>query len=122
MTELRTIIKKPIFPIDLVKYSGASGDFNEIHTVPAIAEEKGFADVIVRGMFVMGWAAAAIEEWFPERQLASFNVRFQAVTHPGTVLVITGTMVAENSGEILIKDQQDSTKLMGSFIVKNSSS
>lgn len=121
MTELWTIIKKPISPIDLVKYAGASGDFNEIHTVPSTAEEKGFADIIAHGMFVMGWAAAAIEEWFPERQLASFTVRFQAITHPGTVLVITGTMVTENSGEILIKDQQDSTKLRGSFIVKNGS-
>lgn len=121
MTELPAIIKKPIAPIDLVKYSGASGDFNEIHTVPAIAEEKGFDDTIAHGMFVMGWAAAAVEEWFPDRQLQSFGVRFQAVTHPGTVLVINGSMLTDKEGEILIKDQQGQTKLMGTFVLKNGS-
>lgn len=121
MKELQAIIKKPIASSDLVKYSGASGDFNEIHTVPAIAEEKGLADIIVHGMFVMGWAAGAIEEWFPERQLQSFSVRFQAVTHPGTVLVITGTLLSESEGEIWIKDQQDHPKLMGTFVLKNGS-
>lgn len=121
MKKLAPIIKKTITAIDLVKYSGASGDFNEIHTVPAIAEEKGLADIIAHGMFVMGWAAAAIEEWFPEQQLKSFGVRFQAVTHPGTELVITGTMLTENEGEIFIKDQQDQPKLMGTFMLKNGS-
>lgn len=121
MTELSAIIKKPIVPIDLVKYSGASGDFNEIHTVPAIAKGKGQTDIIAHGMFVMGWAASAIEEWFPQHQLQSFAVRFQAVTYPGTVLVITGSLFAENEGEVWIKDEQDNQKLMGTFILKNSS-
>lgn len=119
MTELPAIIKKPIASIDLVKYSGASGDFNEIHTIPAIAEEKGLTAIIAHGMFVMGWAADAIEGWFPERRLLSFNVRFQAVTHPGTVLVITGTLLTENKGEIWIKEEQNHPKLMGTFVLKN---
>ncbi|TWT06773.1 3-hydroxyacyl-ACP dehydratase [Planococcus sp. CPCC 101016] len=115
MKKLAPIIKKPITAIDLVKYSGASGDFNEIHTVSTIAKEKGLDDIIVHGMLVMGWAAAAIETWFPERQLKSFQVRFQAVTFPGTVFVITGMLLAEYEGEIQIKDQQDETKLIGAF-------
>lgn len=121
MTELPAIIKKPLAAIDLVIYSGASGDFNEIHTVPAVAQEKGLADIIAHGMFVMGWAAAAIEEWFPERELQSFSVRFQAVTHPGAELVITGSMRTENEGEIHIKDSQGQPKLMGTFVLKNGS-
>lgn len=121
MRELPAIIKNRVAAIDLVKYAGASGDFNEIHTVPAIAEEKGLADIIAHGMFVMGWGASAIEEWFPKRQLQSFGVRFQAVTHPGTVLVITGTMLTENEGEIWIKDQQNQPKLAGTFVLKGNS-
>ena len=119
MKKLSTIIKKPIAAIDLVKYSGASGDFNEIHTIPTIAKENGMDDIIVHGMLLMGWAAAAIENWFPERQLKSFQVRFQAVAYPGTVLVIAGTLLTEIEGEIWIKDQQNHTKLMGTFILKN---
>lgn len=121
MTELPDIVKNPVAAIDLVKYAGASGDFNEIHTVPAVAEEKGLADIIVHGMFIMGWAGAAIEEWFPEQQLQSFSVRFQAVTHPGTELVITGSMQTEKEGEIYIKDLQDQPKLAGTFVLKGGS-
>ncbi|MGB6409509.1 MAG: MaoC/PaaZ C-terminal domain-containing protein [Planococcus donghaensis] len=120
MIELPTIIKNPIAPIDLVKYSGASGDFNEIHTVPAVAQGQGLAGIIVHGMFVMGWAAAAIEEWFPNRQLKSFSVRFQAVTHTETVLKITGTMLTENEGEVWIEDNQGNSKLKGAFVLKDS--
>lgn len=124
MRKLAPIIKKPIAAIDLVKYSGASGDFNEIHTIPTIAQEKGLDDTIVHGMLVMGWAAAAIETWFPERQLKlkSFQVRFQAVTYPGTVFVITGMLLTDNEGEIVIKDQQDETKLTGTFTLEDGSS
>ncbi|ANU14212.1 hypothetical protein B481_2642 [Planococcus halocryophilus Or1] len=119
MIELPTIIKSPIAPIDLVKYSGASGDFNEIHTVPAVAQGQRLTGIIVHGMFVMGWAAAAIEEWFPKRQLKSFSVRFQAVTHPETVLVITGNLLAGNEGEILVEDREGHPKLVGTFVLQN---
>jgi len=118
MIELPTIIKNPIAPIDLVKYSGASGDFNEIHTVPAVAQDQGLTGIIVHGMFVMGWAAAAIEEWFPNRQLKSFSVRFQAVTHTETVLVITGNLLAGNEGEILVEDREGHPKLVGTFVLQ----
>ncbi|ANU22244.1 MaoC/PaaZ C-terminal domain-containing protein [Planococcus donghaensis] len=120
MIELPTIIKNPIAPIDLVKYSGASGDFNEIHTVPAVAQSQGLSGIIVHGMFVMGWAAAAIEEWFPNQQLKSLSVRFQAVTHTETVLKITGTMLTENEGEVWIEDNQGNSKLKGAFVLKDS--
>lgn len=114
MKELPLKKKQPINPIDLVKYAGASGDFNEIHTVPSVAREKGLKDPIVHGMFLMGWAGEAISEWFPDRQLSLFKVRFQAVTYPGSELFISGAFDGSR-GEITIKGSDDEIKLTGYF-------
>lgn len=118
MMELPVIRKAPIQAVDLVKYSGASGDFNEIHTIPSIAKQKGFSDIIAHGMLVMGYAAAAINEWFPDRPIASLHVRFQAVTLPGSQLAITGSFSSEEEGVIFIKDENDEVKLKGVFHLK----
>lgn len=114
MKELPMIKKEAIKPIDLVKYSGASGDFNEIHTVPSLAQEKGLPDIIAHGMFLMGWAGEAISEWFPDYRLKFFKVRFQALTHPGTELAIVGT-AEKGKGEVIIKNLQGEIKLKGYF-------
>ena len=47
----------------LVRYAGASGDFNPIHWNDAFAAEVGLPGVIAHGMFTMGAAVALVEEW-----------------------------------------------------------
>lgn len=118
MKQLPVIHKDPIKSIDLVKYSGASGDFNEIHTVPEIAESKGLEKNIVHGMYLMGWAAQAINEWFPDQKIARMKVRFQAITKPGEELQIAGTISIEGKGELIMQNSDGEKKLSGSFELK----
>ncbi|WP_029252148.1 MaoC family dehydratase [Paraoerskovia marina] len=47
----------------LVRYAGASGDFNPIHWNERFATEVGLPGVIAHGMFTMGAAVALVEEW-----------------------------------------------------------
>ena len=47
----------PILRSDLVRYAGASGDFNPIHWNARFAVEVGLPDVIAHGMFTMAAAA-----------------------------------------------------------------
>lgn len=117
MRELPLIKKPPIKVIDLVKYSGASGDFNEIHTVQSVANEKGYPDVIAHGMFLMGWCAEAIQEWFPNRKLRVFTVRFQSIVLPGVELIINGHWQEDgiDRGEIELSDIEGEIKLQGYF-------
>lgn len=73
----------------LVRYAGASGDFNPIHWNERFAKEVGLPNVIVHGMLTMGVAASALEEWLgdPGRVL-DFGVRFTRpipVPDPGRV-------------------------------------
>ncbi|MBO3094240.1 MaoC family dehydratase [Cellulomonas dongxiuzhuiae] len=47
----------------LVRYAGASGDFNPIHWNERVATSVGLPGVIAHGMWTMGAAAAVVEDW-----------------------------------------------------------
>ena len=48
---------------DLVRYAGASGDFNPIHWSDRVATSVGLPGVIAHGMFTMALAARAVDGW-----------------------------------------------------------
>lgn len=61
----------------LVRYAGASGDFNTIHYRDDIAESVGLPGVIAHGMLTMGVAAAPITEWLGSAgTVLDYQVRF----------------------------------------------
>ncbi|MDX5318690.1 MAG: MaoC family dehydratase N-terminal domain-containing protein, partial [Actinomycetes bacterium] len=85
----------------LVRYAGASGDFNPIHWNDRFAREVGLDGVIAHGMLTMGIAAAALEEWAGDPgRITSLSTRFSrpvAVPDPGEVSVlVTGRVGAVN--------------------------
>ena len=47
--ELPIIKKDPITQLQLIRYAGASGDFNQIHTVPEYAKKAGLDGAIAHG-------------------------------------------------------------------------
>jgi acyl dehydratase len=63
--------------IDLVKYCGASGDFNVIHWNQRIAQSVGLPDVIAHGMFTMAQAARLVTDWCGDpAAVVEYRVRF----------------------------------------------
>ncbi len=48
---------------DLVRYAGASGDFNAIHWSDRVAGSVGLPGVIAHGMYTMALAARALDTW-----------------------------------------------------------
>jgi acyl dehydratase len=71
---------------DLVKYAGASGDFNPMHTDEVSAQAVGLPSVFGHGMFAMGMLGTAVTDYVGVGNLASFKVRFTKQTWPGEVL------------------------------------
>jgi acyl dehydratase len=62
---------------DLVRYAGASGDFNPIHWNDRVATEVGLPGVIAHGMFTMGLAARVVAGWTGDPgALLEYQVRF----------------------------------------------
>ena len=62
---------------DLVRYAGASGDFNPIHWNERVALEVGLPGVIAHGMFTMALAGRVVTEWAGDPgALVEYHVRF----------------------------------------------
>jgi acyl dehydratase len=86
---------------DLVRYAGASGDFNPIHWNERFARQVGLPGVIAHGMFTMGLVGRAVAEWAgaPDA-VVEFSVRFSRPvpvpdTDEGTEVVVTATVKGE---------------------------
>ena len=62
---------------DLVRYAGASGDFNPIHWNQRVATSVGLPDVIAHGMLTMALAGRVVTEWAGDPgALVEYQVRF----------------------------------------------
>ena len=70
----------PVTRADLVRYCGASGDFNPIHWNERTARSVGLPDVIAHGMFTMAQAGRFLTEWAGDPgAVESYGVRFSAM-------------------------------------------
>jgi acyl dehydratase len=78
-TEL-PLVSYPATRLSLVKYCGASGDFNVIHWNERIAKSVGLPDVIAHGMFTMAQAGRFVTDWAgPRAAVTEFGVRFSSM-------------------------------------------
>jgi acyl dehydratase len=91
---------------DLVRYAGASGDFNPIHWDPSVATEVGLPDVIAHGMFTMALAVRLVTDWCGDPgAIRDYGVTF---TRPVVVSDRAGAAV-EVSGSVKAMDSQART-------------
>jgi acyl dehydratase len=75
----------------LVRYAGASGDFNQIHWSDTVAERVGLPGVLAHGMLTMGLAVATLGDWVGDpARILEYGVRF---TRPVVVDQETGADV-----------------------------
>jgi acyl dehydratase len=73
-------VSYPVTRLSLVKYCGASGDFNVIHWNERIARAVGLPDVIAHGMFTMAQAGRFVTDWAgPTAMVTEFGVRFSSM-------------------------------------------
>jgi acyl dehydratase len=86
---------------DLVRYAGASGDFNPMHTDEVAAKGAGLPSVFGHGMFTMGMLGKALTDYVGAGNLRSYKVRFTKQTWPGETLTtrITVAKKYEDDGE-----------------------
>ncbi len=69
----------PVTRLSLVRYCGASGDFNVIHWNERIARSVGLPNVIAHGMFTMAQAGRFVTDWAgPGARVVEFGFRFSA--------------------------------------------
>jgi acyl dehydratase len=116
------VVSHELTRTDLVRYAGASGDFNPMHHDEVKAQESGLPSVFGHGMFSMGLLGRALTDWAGVGNLRRYQVRFTKQTWPGEVLsskiVVTGRREEGDEKlvdvEIELANQDGEVKLAGS--------
>lgn len=91
----------PISRTDMVRYQGASGDFNPIHHDEEFAKSAGYPTVFSVGMLQAGILGTFATDWLGAENVRRFSVSFREQVWPGDTLVCTGQVVRryEEDGE-----------------------
>lgn len=106
---------------DVVRYAGASTDFNPIHYSDRFARAIGLPGVVVHGMWTMGAALRIVTDWVSDpAQVTSYFVRFVApVPVPdddeGTTVEVRAQVsaVADDLVTIAIEATHNGDKVLG---------
>jgi acyl dehydratase len=118
------LVKSPLSHLQLVRYAGASGDFNPLHTDPKIGELVGVGGIIGHGMLTMGFVGQLLSDYVGSTALRKFGVRFKGMTRLDDVITCTGTITekyetegeARIAGKVQANDQNGEVKVAGSFV------
>lgn len=92
--------------VDLIRYAGASGDFNPIHWSERVAREVGLPGVIAHGMLTMATVVRVVTSWAGDPgRIVEYGVRF---TQPVPVDDVMGARLSV-SGVVAVKDDDART-------------
>src|SRR6478736_3832231 len=106
---------------DLVRYAGASGDFNPIHWSDRVATSVGLPGVIAHGMYTLALAARALDTWAGgPGHVVELGAKFsKPVSVPdddrGVDVVVRGTVkeVADDGVRVTLEVTCDGEKVLG---------
>jgi acyl dehydratase len=76
---LEDIQLEPVDRITLIKYAGASGDFNPIHTIDEEAKKAGLPGIIAHGMWTMGNLSKLFTPYYEEGFIQDYQIRFRGM-------------------------------------------
>lgn len=118
------LVKPGVTHLQLVRYAGASGDFNPLHTDPKIGEMIGTGGIIAHGMLIMGFVGEMLSDYVGPAVLRKFAVRFKGMTHLDDVITCTGSITEKSevdgeariSGKVQAVDQNGDLKVAGTFV------
>ena len=91
--ELEVQTLPPITRLQLIKYAGASGDFNPIHTIDAAAEEAGLPGIIAHGMLTLATMGLLFSPYLEDGYVKELKARFSGMVFLGDELSIGGRVL-----------------------------
>ena len=118
------LVKSPVSHLQLVRYAGASGDFNPLHTDPKFGELAGTGGIIAHGMLIMGFVGQMLSDYVGPTVLRKFDVHFKGMTRIDDVITCTGTITEKHevdnegriTGKVRATDQNGDVKVAGTFV------
>jgi acyl dehydratase len=95
MTPPAPLVVGPLNRTALVRYQGASGDFNPIHHDEPFVRAAGLPAPLALGMLSAGLLATWVTDWLGAEAVRRFRVRFESQVFPGDTLTCDGQVVRE---------------------------
>ncbi|MDQ0340900.1 acyl dehydratase [Caldalkalibacillus uzonensis] len=105
--KLAPITMPPVSRLELIKYAGASGDYNPIHTIDEEAEKAGLPGVIAHGMLTMAKMTSLFSPYFNEGYVKEFHTRFVGMVFVGDTITVGGEVKEKeetDQGDVYIFD------------------
>jgi len=110
----------PVRRVDLVKYAGASGDFNPIHWNETFAKSVGLPDVIAHGMYTMAEGGRFVTDWAGDPgAVIDYAVRFSSMVvvsdDDGAEIVISGKIedkLDDNAVVVVLTARSEGEKVL----------
>ena len=120
---LPPVVVERLSRTDLVRYAGASGDFNPIHHDEEFAKLAGNPTVFGHGMLTAGFVAKCLTDAVGVGNLRRYKVRFATRVWPGDTITCSGRVVKKYEadgerridGEVVATTQKGETAVTGTF-------
>jgi acyl dehydratase len=106
----------PVSRMDLIKYSGASGDFNPIHTIDEEAKKAGLPGIIAHGMWTMGNLAKLFTSYYEEGFVKDYSIRFKGMVFLNDVVTLKATL--KEKQENTLRFQVQAVNQQGNEVLK----
>ncbi|MFS0823368.1 MaoC/PaaZ C-terminal domain-containing protein [Bacillus sp. 1P02SD] len=119
-SSLESVQLPPVSRMDLIKYSGASGDYNPIHTIDDEAHKAGLPGVIAHGMWTMGNLAKLFTPFYEEGFIKTYSIRFRNMVFLDDVITLKATLkrIDENNliFDVVAVNQHEKDVIKGSIV------
>lgn len=93
----------PVAQVDVLRFAGASGDFNPLHWDTALAARAGFEAPVVMGQYTAAMMSAWVTDQVGVERLREFEIRFVAPLTVGDVVTFTGVVDGvDDTGSVLL--------------------
>lgn len=113
---LEEITLEPVSRIDLIKYAGASGDFNPIHTIDDEAKNAGLPGIIAHGMWTMGNLSKLFTPYLEEAFIQDYQIRFSGMVFLEDVITLKA--VLQDSNETFLHFKVAAVNQKGVDVIK----
>ncbi|KMM38343.1 MaoC/PaaZ C-terminal domain-containing protein [Guptibacillus hwajinpoensis] len=113
----------PVSRLDLIKYAGASGDFNPIHTIDEEASKAGLPGIIAHGMWTIGNLAKLFTPYYQEVFLKEYSVAFKGMVFLGDVITLQASLESIKNDKyrfnVLAMNQRNEVVVKGDAILES---
>src|SRR5262244_4340165 len=121
--DLPAFVVENLTRTDLVRYAGASGDFNPIHHDETFARAAGNPTVFGHGMLTAGFVARCVTDFVGPENLRRYKVRFATRVWPGDTITCQGKVTRRYEdggehridGEVAALNQKGEVAVSGAF-------